>query len=168
MAGSKASGKGNVVGSDSESESRHDTEITSTMTRKKSRASTRRSRANRRPSISQHHIKHFVEHNYHDHKHDPVQLPVANDPQKGLPKRSGHKGGVSTPFPEKLHELLENVEQDDIVGWQPHGYVERGGFNVWNGINRTPLNRFLASLFRNRRAFVVHKPKEFVSDIMPQ
>ncbi|KAL3939013.1 MAG: hypothetical protein SGARI_001523 [Bacillariaceae sp.] len=51
-------------------------------------------------------------------------MPVADEQQKGIPKRSGHKGGVSTPFPDKLHELLENVGhqgQDDIIGWSPHG-----------------------------------------------
>lgn len=50
------------------------------------------------------------------------------------------KGGVTTPFPWKLHEMLDDIakgDDDSIVCWQPHG-----------------------------RAFMVHKPKEFVSQIM--
>jgi hypothetical protein len=110
--------------------------------------SSRRCKAPRRVSSASHNgMKHYVEHNYHDHKHDPVEY---NTPPSSLsivdgesfPKRTGHKGGVSTPFPEKLHELLESADrngQNDVVGWQPHG-----------------------------RCFVIHKPKEFVSDVMPK
>lgn len=50
------------------------------------------------------------------------------------------KGGVSTPFPWKLHEMLDEMakkQDDSIVCWQPHG-----------------------------RAFMVHDPKEFVTRIM--
>lgn len=46
------------------------------------------------------------------------------------------RGGVATPFPWKLHDMLENVDEDGyahIVSWQPHG-----------------------------RCFAIHKPKEFV------
>jgi hypothetical protein len=51
------------------------------------------------------------------------------------------KGGVSTPFPWKLHEMLDSMakkQDDSIVCWQPHG-----------------------------RAFMVHDPKGFVTQIMP-
>lgn len=55
-------------------------------------------------------------------------------------------GGVTQPFPEKLHELLEQETTADfhtnvngIVGWLPHG-----------------------------RAFLVRKPKEFTQDVMPK
>ncbi|CAB9511386.1 Heat stress transcription factor [Seminavis robusta] len=55
-------------------------------------------------------------------------------------------GGVTQPFPEKLHELLEKESTPGfrenvhaIVGWLPHG-----------------------------RAFLVRKPKEFTRDIMPK
>ena len=50
------------------------------------------------------------------------------------------KGGVLTPFPWKLHDMLDSMADkgdDSIVCWQPHG-----------------------------RAFMVHKPKEFVAQIM--
>ena len=48
-------------------------------------------------------------------------------------------GGVSTPFPEKLMEMLsrESSTNSSIVSWLPHG-----------------------------RAFIVRKPKEFSEDIM--
>eukprot|EP00980_Cylindrotheca_fusiformis_P015684 scaffold4518_cov149-Cylindrotheca_fusiformis.AAC.19 len=51
------------------------------------------------------------------------------------------KGGVSTPFPWKLHEMLDDMakkEDSSVVCWQPHG-----------------------------RAFMVHDPKAFVTQIMP-
>ena len=69
-----------------------------------------------------------VVHNYHDHSHD-----CRADYQQEHPAR----GGVTTPFPLKLHDMLVATAaegMDDIVSWQPHG-----------------------------RCFVVHKPKEFVS-----
>ncbi len=73
-----------------------------------------------------------VEHHYHDHSHDNRA-----DYQEEHPAR----GGVTTPFPLKLHEMLiataaEGME--DIVSWQPHG-----------------------------RCFLVHKPKEFV-ELLPR
>lgn len=52
------------------------------------------------------------------------------------------KGGVTTPFPWKLHEMLDAMAHEgshSVVTWQPHG-----------------------------RAFMVHKPKEFVEVIMPK
>lgn len=76
-----------------------------------------------------HHIT--VEHNYHDHSHDSRA-----DYQEEHPAR----GGVTTPFPIKLHEMLEAVTAhgiEDIVSWQAHG-----------------------------RCFLVHKPKEFV-ELLP-
>lgn len=48
-------------------------------------------------------------------------------------------GGVTQPFPEKLHEMLEKENEPSIVSWLPHG-----------------------------RAFIVRKPKEFTQDIMPK
>lgn len=72
-----------------------------------------------------------VQHDYHDH---------ANDSRSGYQEEHPARGGVTTPFPLKLHEMLENVEADGyshVVSWQPHG-----------------------------RCFVVHKPKEFV-ELLP-
>lgn len=143
--------KSNPVVSDTDSVDK-DEGMTSKSSASTRSTSSRRSRTSRRPSSSQHlhhhHVKHYVEHDYHDHKHDPVEAPMATlaltaaAVDEGATRRSGHKGGVSTPFPEKLHELLETVDQQgdsDICGWQPHG-----------------------------RCFIVHKPKEFVSKVMPQ
>lgn len=48
-------------------------------------------------------------------------------------------GGVTQPFPEKLHELLDHENEPTIVSWLPHG-----------------------------RAFLVRKPKEFTQDVMPR
>lgn len=73
----------------------------------------------------------IVQHDYHDHSHDAKSLYQEEHPARG---------GVTTPFPLKLHEMLETVEangHEHIVSWQPHG-----------------------------RCFVVHKPKEFV-DLLP-
>ena len=69
-----------------------------------------------------------VQHNYHDH---------ANDNRADYQEEHPARGGVVTPFPLKLHEMLDAASannQEDIVSWQPHG-----------------------------RCFVVHKPKEFVN-----
>lgn len=70
--------------------------------------------------------------------HDHSADPVV-DPDQIKHKA---KGGVVIPFPVKLHSMLDAIERDGyahIVSWQPHG-----------------------------RCFVVHKPKEFVSHIMPK
>jgi len=73
-----------------------------------------------------------VEHNYHDHA-----LDVSTDFHEEHPAR----GGVTTPFPLKLHEMLDSVVAEGlehIVSWQPHG-----------------------------RCFVVHKPQEFI-ELLPK
>eukprot|EP00980_Cylindrotheca_fusiformis_P024154 scaffold11571_cov122-Cylindrotheca_fusiformis.AAC.17 len=72
-----------------------------------------------------HHIT--VQHHYHDHSYDSPERYVQQQPARG---------GVVTPFPVKLHEMLRQLELDghaDIISWQPHG-----------------------------RCFVVHKPADFV------
>jgi hypothetical protein len=73
----------------------------------------------------------IVQHDYHDHATD-----VVSDYHEEHPAR----GGVTSPFPLKLHEMLEIAAlegNEHIVSWQPHG-----------------------------RCFVVHKPKEFV-ELLP-
>ena len=75
----------------------------------------------------------IVTHDYHDHSSDDC----SSYQQEQHPAR----GGVTTPFPLKLHEMLDSVQADGregIVSWQPHG-----------------------------RCFIVHKPKEFV-DLLPR
>eukprot|EP00339_Tiarina_fusa_P014260 CAMPEP_0117047090 /NCGR_PEP_ID=MMETSP0472-20121206/32559_1 /TAXON_ID=693140 ORGANISM="Tiarina fusus, Strain LIS" /NCGR_SAMPLE_ID=MMETSP0472 /ASSEMBLY_ACC=CAM_ASM_000603 /LENGTH=406 /DNA_ID=CAMNT_0004759689 /DNA_START=100 /DNA_END=1320 /DNA_ORIENTATION=- len=113
-----------------------------TIAKRRSRTSSRRSSIASIP----HHEKHFVEHNYHDHLHDPIE-PEAIAIQEATEleaskKRRGHRGGVAVPFPEKLHDMLSKMDEEgntNIVAWQPHG-----------------------------RCFTVHKPKEFVEEIMPR
>lgn len=48
------------------------------------------------------------------------------------------RGGVVTPFQFKLHSLLDENRFDLVISWQPHG-----------------------------RSFVVHKPVDFVQNVMP-
>jgi hypothetical protein len=48
-------------------------------------------------------------------------------------------GGVTQPFPEKLHTMLDNDDDPSTVSWLPHG-----------------------------RAFLVRKPAEFRTQIMPK
>jgi hypothetical protein len=52
------------------------------------------------------------------------------------------KGGVSEPFPQKLYRMLEEAEANDqeaVLSFFPHG-----------------------------RAFTVHKPRQFIDEIMPK
>lgn len=86
--------------------------------------------------------RHKVLHNYHDHAQVSFPSDIEADLQAdGADKRKGPRGGVTVPFPTKLHIMLSRVDNEGlshIVSWQPHG-----------------------------RCFVVHKPKEFVSEVMP-
>ena len=59
-----------------------------------------------------------------------------------VPDMRRNRGGVTEPFPEKLHKMLEATDKEgkgDIVGFFSHG-----------------------------RAFAIHQPRKFVSDIMPR
>lgn len=63
---------------------------------------------------------------------------VASQEKQGKRRR----GGVAVAFPLKLHAFLDPIEVGglaSVISWQPHG-----------------------------RAFVVHKPKEFVDQVMPE
>jgi hypothetical protein len=66
-------------------------------------------------------------------------LSLLPDP---VPDSRRNRGGVTVPFPEKLHKMLEYAEKNgltEIVSFFPHG-----------------------------RAFAIHKPVLFTSDIMPK
>eukprot|EP00549_Striatella_unipunctata_P015162 CAMPEP_0118699316 /NCGR_PEP_ID=MMETSP0800-20121206/15815_1 /TAXON_ID=210618 ORGANISM="Striatella unipunctata, Strain CCMP2910" /NCGR_SAMPLE_ID=MMETSP0800 /ASSEMBLY_ACC=CAM_ASM_000638 /LENGTH=392 /DNA_ID=CAMNT_0006599487 /DNA_START=86 /DNA_END=1264 /DNA_ORIENTATION=- len=58
------------------------------------------------------------------------------------PKHKKGRGGASEPFPQKLHRMLSELEEQEngaaIASFLPHG-----------------------------RAFCIHNPKKFVNDIMP-
>ncbi|CAB9526849.1 stress transcription factor B-2b [Seminavis robusta] len=107
---------------------------TPTMTRQ--RRSSTSSVASRRAK------RHYVEHNYRDHYNDPIYVPGESDEEMETPKRRGPRGGVVVPFPERLYNMLCQVEEDgfeDVISWQPHG-----------------------------RCFIVHDPKRFVDEVMPK
>jgi hypothetical protein len=73
--------------------------------------------------------KRGVPHVYRDYSHVP-------DATGYVRKKTG---GVTQPFPEKLHEMLEGGNEPSVVSWLPHG-----------------------------RAFLVRKPKDFTSHVMPK
>ena len=74
-------------------------------------------------------MKKGVPHVYHDFSDIPDAMGVAR-------KKTG---GVTQPFPEKLHTMLDNDDDPSIVSWLSHG-----------------------------RAFLVRKPAEFTAQIMPK
>lgn len=77
--------------------------------------------------------RHVVKHEYHDHAFDDTESV------KSKKQRRGPRGGVTTPFPVKLHNLLEDNLHEDIISWQPHG-----------------------------RCFILRSPKDFLGKVMPQ
>jgi hypothetical protein len=58
------------------------------------------------------------------------------------PDTRRNRGGVTEPFPEKLHRCLDTCERD--------------GFSD------------VFSFFSHGRAFAIHKPRRFVAEIMPR
>jgi len=85
------------------------------------------------------HKRSHVHHNYHDFSNCCTQdnpiLPVFEDRRMG-------KGGIASPFPIVLHQMLEDADNQsysDIVSWQTHG-----------------------------RAFHVHDQERFVKEVMPR
>lgn len=70
-----------------------------------------------------------VPHVYHDYSNVPDVAGVVR-------KKTG---GVTQPFPEKLHTMLDNDDDPSVVGWLAHG-----------------------------RAFLVRKPADFTAQIMPK
>jgi len=70
-----------------------------------------------------------VPHVYHDYSNIPDAIGVVR-------KKTG---GVTQPFPEKLHTMLDDDGDPSVVSWLPHG-----------------------------RAFLVRKPAEFTTQIMPK
>ena len=93
----------------------------------------------RSSKTAKHHERHFVQHNYHDHA---AERAGAGDSLQAVASPVRQRGGVTTPFPIRLHQVLDKVENDgldDIISWQPHG-----------------------------RCFVIHQPKQFVQYVMPR
>jgi hypothetical protein len=80
-----------------------------------------------------------VNHDYTDFAYvleEDQELPPEVDDNNNVRKRN--TGGVISPFPERLHDMLSKTNVPEVVGWAPHG-----------------------------RCFLVRKPKEFESKIMP-
>jgi hypothetical protein len=70
-----------------------------------------------------------------------VDVANAIDPDPTDSRVKKTRGGVTEPFPERLHRLLKEIQNDgngDVISFLPHG-----------------------------RAFAIHKPDRFVSEIMP-
>ena len=84
--------------------------------------------------------RHVVQHDYHDHGCDLDESENNGKLSKKQP-RKGPRGGVTTPFPVKLHMLLEqNLHENvDVISWQPHG-----------------------------RCFLLRSPKDFLNSVMPR
>lgn len=79
--------------------------------------------------------RHVVQHDYHDHGCDLDE----SENGKSKKPRKGPRGGVTTPFPVKLHMLLEQNYHENVISWQPHG-----------------------------RCFLLRSPKDFLDSVMPQ
>ena len=83
-----------------------------------------------------------VDNSFSDHSTEHSESQYYSPPLKFLSlERQPAKGGVSVPFPLKLHEMLDQIEADglaEVISWQPHG-----------------------------RCFVVHDPKRFSDSVMP-
>ena len=66
--------------------------------------------------------RHKVLHNYHDHAQAtfPSEIDAHLGGDGDGDKRKGPRGGVTVPFPTKLHVMLSKVEDDglsQIVSW---------------------------------------------------
>lgn len=87
----------------------------------------------------------LVDHSYIDHLYDgeaPSNDVVSDSTDGKNGKRHAPRGGVTVAFPERLHEMLSQMDEeglDDVVSWQPHG-----------------------------RCFIVRKKREFIEEVMPR
>lgn len=81
------------------------------------------------PPMSRQHPKKGIPHIYRDF----LLVPDTGDT---IRKKTG---GVTQPFPEKLHTMLDHEDDISVVSWLPHG-----------------------------RAFIVRKPLKFTHEIMPK
>jgi len=76
-------------------------------------------------------------------KTDPyIDVSNMKDPDPEDSALSRTRGGVSEPFPEKLHRMLQEIEKDGISD--------------------------VVSFFSHGRAFGVHDMERFVADVMPK
>lgn len=73
---------------------------------------------------------------------NPYQYTDVSHCSDPIPDNRRNRGGVTEPFPSKLHRMLEAVEREGL------GEV--------------------VSFFSHGRAFAIHKPRRFVMEIMPR
>ena len=88
------------------------------------------------PTTKQGFKRHNATHNYHD-----FSRLKPSESSFDLDKLQVTRGGVCTPFPTVLHNMMEQSDAkgySNIVSWQSHG-----------------------------RAFLIHKPKTFLADVLP-
>lgn len=86
-------------------------------------------------------VKRLVSHNYHDRSNIPP-------PPEGEKILKMSKGGVTEPFPLKLHRMLTRVEEEGLqsaVSWQPHGRC----FHVHD--NREFVEKVLCRYFAQKK-----------------
>jgi hypothetical protein len=77
-----------------------------------------------------------------EEKDDDALEDKSDESGKDNKNKAQPKGGVSEPFPQKLYRMLEEAEANDqeaVLSFFPHG-----------------------------RAFAVHKPRQFIEEIMPK
>lgn len=71
-----------------------------------------------------------------------IDASALKDPDPSLFERRRTRGGVTEPFPEKLHRMLRELEETG--------------------------NADIISFFSHGRAFGVHKPEKFVNEVLPK
>lgn len=101
-----------------------------------------KTKANNRKRKPQKPGKTAKNHDRHFVIHSYHDHSLDRDEEEPAQPQKRRRGGVSVAFPMKLHAMLDQIEKDGlghIISWQPHG-----------------------------RCFVVHKPKQFVEDVLQQ
>jgi hypothetical protein len=73
---------------------------------------------------------------------NPYQYTDVSNMGDPMPDTRRNRGGVTEPFPEKLHRMLEITEREGLTD--------------------------VVSFFSHGRAFAIHKPRRFVTETMPR
>jgi hypothetical protein len=73
---------------------------------------------------------------------DPSHYRDVSSLHDPIPDTRRNRGGVTEPFPEKLHRMLEHTEREGMTD--------------------------VVSFFNHGRAFAIHKPRRFSQEIMPR
>lgn len=73
---------------------------------------------------------------------NPYQYTDVSNLSDPVPDTRRNRGGVTEPFPEKLHRMLDGTEREGLAD--------------------------IVSFFSHGRAFAIHKPRRFVNEVMPR